>query len=360
MSDDIWESFKNFNIDSLKLDDDIKECDNEEDNEDTQSIMTDATDMIDKDELNEYDKTICDDCNTPTLIYRDAKFICTKCGLEQHKLLFEEAEYRCYADSNGKGGNPERVGMPTNTLLPESSLGTLIGSRRGDNINIKRMVQYNGWHQMPYKERTFYKKCCKIRSRCTAGKLSNSIIERAIDLYYIIHKVNISRGENLNGILAACVFISCKDQKVPRSVKEVAGIFGIKLHDMTKGIKNFKETWRLAYKNGDDIVMDTSNPIDFIDRYCSNLMMPCIVRYVAEFVVVKAIMLCLVEENTAPSIAAGTIFMVCNLTNQNISKKQVAEACKTSEVTISKCFKKLYERRLDLLPQEIITQYNVV
>ena len=42
-------------------------------------------------------------------------------------------------------------------------LGTLIKHRSYDNNSIKRMVQYKS-HQMPYKERSLYKICCKIAS----------------------------------------------------------------------------------------------------------------------------------------------------------------------------------------------------
>ena len=104
----------------------------------------------------------------------------------------------------------------------------------------------------------------------------------------------------------------------------------------------------------------SSNPIDFIERYCSNLPIPKNIKYIAEFIAIKSIFKNLVDDNTAPSVAAGSIFLACNHTNQNISKKQVAIACKTSEVTISKCFKKLNEKRFELLPEDIIKEYKVI
>ena len=60
-----------------------------------------------------------------------------------------------------------------------------------------------------------------------------------------------------------------------------------------------------------------------------------------------------------PGIAAGSIFLVCSLCNQNITKKQVSKACKISEVTISKCYKKLYNERVKLFPKKAILKYNI-
>ena len=93
------------------------------------------------------------------------------------------------------------------------------------------------------------------------------------------------------------------------------------------------------------------DPINFIDRYCSPLKISQDTKYLAEYIAVKAIIESLVDDNTAPSIAAGAIFLACMIDKStNVTKKQVAESCKTSEVTISKCYKKLNDNRDKLLP----------
>jgi|TARA_B110000971_G_scaffold220748_1_gene265304 transcription initiation factor TFIIB len=335
-NDDLWDQFNNFNTE-----DGVGDTKPSELNEDLQE---------------EYG---CSNCKTFTLMYKDGQHICGVCGIVQHKRLSHEAEYRFYGDSDNKSSNPERVGLPTNYMLPESSLGTLIKHRAYDNNSIKRMVQYNSWHQMPYKERSLYKICCRIANRSKMNGLPTIIIERAKEFYNTIRDVNISRGDNRDGIIAACVYFACKDENVPRSSKEIAGYFNIKLQDMTRGIKKFRDNWRLANNTDDILKSDSSNPIDFIERYCSNLPIDVNIKHISEFIAIKSIFCNLVNDNTSPSIAAGAIFLACTVTNQNITKKQVAEACKTSEVTISKCFKKLNNRKLDLLPKQIKLDYNI-
>lgn len=373
----VWGCFKSFDDKASLILDETNDSDFEDDSKDnldedepisistqinSNDVFDDTVDEKTADDMYELDDFVgdiyaCIDCKTYSLIYTEGQYVCTKCGLMQHKILSEGVEYRNYADSN-KSSNPERVGMPTNEMLPESSLGTLI-SQRNTNNNIKRMVQYNSWHQMPYKERSLYKICCKITSKAKRCGLPNIIIERAKEFYNIIKDVNISRGNNRDGLIAACVYFACKDEKVPRSHKEIANVFEIRLQDMTKGIKNFREIWRIAKNSNDKISAEISNPIDYIDRYCSNLNASMEIKHIAEFIAVKSIMNNLVDDNTSPSIAAGSIFLACIITNQNITKKQVADACKTSEVTISKCFKKLNEKKLELLPKTVIFKYNV-
>ena len=154
----------------------------------------------------------CEECKTFTLVYQDGQHVCSNCGLIQQKKLSHDAEYRFYGENDNKMSNPERVGMPANYMLPQSSLGTLISQRSFDKQHIKRMVQYNSWSQMPYRERSLYKTCCLISNRCKMHGLPSVIIDRAQDFYNTIKDVNISRGDNRDGLIAACVYYACKDR----------------------------------------------------------------------------------------------------------------------------------------------------
>lgn len=316
--------------------------------------------IVKKPDNNNIEKDFCEFCNTNTLAYDDGQLYCVKCGIFQQKRLNHNVEYRYYGDSDNKSSNPERVGMPTNHLLPQSSLGSLIGyNYKNKSYNFRKMVQYNSWNAMPYKERSQWKVYSDITTKCKKGGLPSIIIEESKSYYKIISETSISRGSNRQGIIAACVFQACKKIKVPRSSKEIADIFGIEMQDMTHGIKRFKEIWRLSDSN--KLKIRTSNPLDYIDRFCSNLSLPTDIKHIAEFIAVKS-KTCisnLVEDNTSPSIAAGSIYLACSVCNQNITKRQVSIACKISEVTIAKCYKKLYQNRDKVLPKAACIKYNI-
>ena len=49
----------------------------------------------------------------------------------------------------------------------------------------------------------------------------------------------------------------------------------------------------------------------------------------------------LVNDNTPPSMAAGCIYLYIKDVGYDIHKKDIADVCKISEVTINKCYKKL-------------------
>ena len=84
-------------------------------------------------------------------------------------------------------------------------------------------------------------------------------------------------------------------------------------------------------------------------------------KYIAEIVSIKSITskYNIVSDNTAPSISAGSIYLVCILFNYNITKKNISDISKISEVTISKCYKKLNMYKNILLPKSILLQLNM-
>ena len=64
----------------------------------------------------------------------------------------------------------------------------------------------------------------------------------------------------------------------------------------------------------------------------------------------------LVSKCIPPSVAAGSIYLVCYLLNINISKKDISDTCKISEVTISKCYKELLKYHKYIIPLEVKEQ----
>ena len=123
---------------------------------------------------------------------------------------------------------------------------------------------------------------------------------------------------------------------------------------MTKGCKKFDEIINLNICNNKFISNTSTKSIDFIHRFCSKLNIGNNIYKICEHVCIKAEEYNLVSKCIPPSIATGSIFLVCYLLNIKISKKEISTICKISEVTISKCYKKLYSYHEYLFPEEIL------
>jgi len=266
--------------------------------------------------------------------------ICSVCKNTISNIV-EGPEWRYYGASDTKNSNPTRCGMPINELLPQASSGTSI-STRGGGVEMHRVRRFQQWNGIPYKERSLLKVFQEISEKCKKADIPEIIIKEAQSLYSVISSTKISRGSNRKGIIAACVYFSCKDSSVPRSVNEIADIFDIKNTILTKGCKQFKEIIQMNKLNVNRINDSNSIKIDdFIDRFCSKLNLTSDNIKIIKQLSCKSQNLNLINENTPPSMAAGCIYLFIKENDIDIGKSDISEVCKISEVTINKCYKKL-------------------
>jgi transcription initiation factor TFIIB len=302
------------------------------------------------DEITEIDlsaKTTCCDDIKNHLIFQGV-ITCSKCNNTVTNIM-EQPEWRYYGSQDTKSSDPTRCGMPVNQLLPESSVGTTISYRGARTHKMNKLRKYQQWNGVPYKERSLLKVFEEIGRVCKKGDLPTIIINEANSLYKIVSTTKISRGANRKGIIAACVYFSCKINKVPRSTNEISHIFHISIPVMTRGVKKFQEIMQLNKVDINRIhCTDTITMDDFIDRFCNKLELTS-----EDVIQIKDIsklsqMYNLVNENTPPSMAAGCIYLYIKESNIDIHKHIIADICKISEVTVNKCYKKLepYKKRL--------------
>lgn len=351
MSDDIWEL-----LDSLKV-----KCDSER-----QEVVAEAKDVATSSSSRQANSrrhrntepveeqtqsNVCDFCSSTDIILEDGNYFCKGCNSITSRFIDSNAEWRYYGAEDSKSTDPTRCGMPVNNLLPESSLGSIIGNKMNESYDMRLIRKYHMWNSMTYKERTLYNIFDNITLNATNSGISNSIIEEAKMFYKKVSESKITRGENRSGLIASSIYMSCKSNKVPRSTKEIAKMFNIKITTMTKGCKKFRDIMKMN--------LESTKAEDFIQRFSSKLNLTIEIRDLCRHIVDKADELNIVSENTPPSIAAGSIYLCICLCNLDITKKDLSLACGISQVTLTKCYKKLYMYRAHLFPKDAIIKYKI-
>ena len=280
----------------------------------------------------------CDNCKHTHLICDAAGYCCPKCGVIKTDVDVHMNE-KSYKQTNSNTIKLQsRTGQATNPLLPKSSLGSSISSKRRYDNSMRNMCRYHKWNSMPYKERSLWQVFNQIQRKASQGGISSVLIQDAKEIYTNISKVNISRGANRRGLIAACVYMACKRHDVPRSAKEMAHIFDLKVSELTRGTKklmNIMNTHKI------DSIFSIVHASDFVERFCSSLDVTDVHVDIIKKVCERVTKSNVVDSNTPPAIAAGCIFLVSQYLRLNIHKKDISAACKISEVTVGKCYKTL-------------------
>lgn len=303
------------------------------------------------DSKNSADEDVCEFCGAASVILEEGNYICKTCHTLTNRFIDSNAEWRYYGAEDSKSTDPTRCGMPVNELLPDSSLGSVISNKMNESYDMRKIRKYHMWNSMSYKDRALFQIFENITINASQSGITPSIIEEAKTLYKTAAETKITRGDNKSGLIASSIYMSCKINKVPRSTKEIAKMFKIKVTTMSKGCKKFLDVVKLD--------LDSTSPKDFIQRFASKLNLSLEIRDLSKYIVQKADELNIASENTPPSVAAGAIYLCIILCNLGISKKDLSVACGISPVTITKCYKKLYDYRGKLLPKEAILKYHV-
>lgn len=293
-------------------------------------------------------KEKCFNCEEFDYLINDGEMIvCTNCGVENNRIIDYNPEWRFYgSDDNKRSSDPNRCGMPTNQIISESSLSTVI---TGHGFEVYRKL--NSWNGLTYKEKSLISIINKIAQKASVGNVPQSIIDATMKMYQIISKDYIKRGTSRESLIAACFFNALKDNNLIRSNEEVAKLFDIKSKKLSKGCNEFAE---LMFAKDKDYVkkMRPIEPKDLIERFCS------IMDLDEKFITIGARISILVDklgicqENNPKSIAVGCIYFMSQNYDLGFNKKEIADQCHTSEVTVSNTYNQMTKFKKYLLPKE--------
>ena len=308
------------------------------------------------------EREYCDTCKSMLNITDEGFVACTnsKCGIIYKDTVDQSAEWRFYGADDNHNSDPTRCGLPINPLLKESSYGCKVICPSKSSYEMKKIRRYTDWQSMPYKEKSQYDEFQRITILAQNSGIPKMIIDDAMIYHKKISEAKTFRGCNRDGIIAATIYISCRINDYPRTAKEIATMFHLDNTSATKGCKNATSIINEiehTMANEDKTLFSKTTPSSFIERYCSKLGINNELTLVCKFIAMIIEKKDLIPENTPHSIAAGIVYYVAQLCNLNICKRKVKIVSEISEVTINKCYKKLEQLNMELIPKKIIGKY---
>jgi transcription initiation factor TFIIB len=309
------------------------------------------------------ERELCERCES-SLAFSDEGFLtCTNqlCGIIYKDIVDQSAEWRYYGADDNQHSDPTRCGMPISNLLEESSYGCKVLCFGGTSYEMRKIRRYTDWQSMPYKEKAQYDEFQKITIMSQNAGIPKLIIDDAIQYHKKISEYELLfRGDNRDGILAACIYISCRINNFPRTAKEIAIIFHLDVNSATKGCKNAISIINEIEKdlnNNEKTSFCKTKPEAFIERYCSKLNINSELTRLCKFISIKIENNGLMLENTPHSIAAGVVYFITQICNLNITKRDIKNVSEISEVTINKCYKKIEKIKEEVVPGVFLKKY---
>jgi transcription initiation factor TFIIB len=314
----------------------------------------------------------CIDCKSDDLVEQYGRYVCRNCGLANEKVIDFKQEWRYYGSEDNKSNDPSRCGIPTNELLPNSSIGSVIGFGSKESNMMRRIRNMQYWNTIPYRETSLLESFTNISVLSQNAGISSCIIEDAKFMYKKVSELKSSRRTKKEAMKAASIYLACKNKGVPRTAKEIAKIFNIdNIKIMNKTIKSFEEIWN-SVKDDNSIENDDENDdkeiqnddnqetkyksLQYLHRYCSNLNINdelydicyCLINFIEENKIL--------DTHNPLSRIAATLYYIMDKYKIDINKDNIISICDVSDVTINKCCNKLskYEDEIN----ELFSQFK--
>lgn len=295
-------------------------------------------------------ESFCPDCKKNTEVVFDhsaGDTVCYECGLvlEAHSID-ETSEWRTFANESGDN-DPVRVGGPTNPLLGDGGLTTVISKPNGVSGDFLSSSLGRWQNRGSNPDRSLIQAFKTIATMSDRLGLVATIKDRASEIYKKVEDLKSIRGRNQDAILAACLYIACRQEDRPRTVKEICSVAN---GATKKEIGRAKEyiVKQLEGEMGKSMEMGTIHAGDFLRRFCSHLGMTNQAVKAAQEAVHKSEEL---DIRRSPiSVAAAVIYMITQLSDDKKLLKDISLATGVAEGTIRNSYKDLYPYAARLIP----------
>lgn len=306
----------------------------------------------------------CKHCNSTNLINDEMGgcVVCANCGI-RHKgrVISDSSEWRSFEKKSGDNSvDPNRVGGPTNPLLGDSDLSTTIGgSRQGDWSSIAMHQDRNA---VSAKQRALISAFGNISSIASRLELSKSVIDCACEVYKQIDDSREMKGRKNQSIIGATIYIACKLEDVPRTLKELCKEMEVTKSEVSKvymRIQKLSKTSKISLRKkkrphpDDDSTQSRSKSAKFIVRFGKTLKCPNPVINAAEHVCHKVDEMALCSGKTPSAIAAAALFLCIEVHPKfHRSIDEIAFSCQVGEVALRHSFEKMNRHINDILPKD--------
>ena len=296
---------------------------------------------------------MCSICKRNDRIVTDAssgEIICSSCGAvisdkvqdisrpERRSFNLEEANVRI------------RTGVPTSIAFADMGLSTVINkydrdaSGRPLDAEMRvRMQRLRMWdlrtHNHSATDRNLIKAFNELRMLKDKLALSNAVVEKAAYIYRKIQERGLIRGRTISGIMAAAVYIACREIGTPYTLRDIAAVGNIRRKDIARNYRKMASELDLKFPNVDPMkcISRVANKGNLTENTKRQAI--CIMKEVLENQISTG--------KDPMGIAASVLYISCLKTGEDKTQAHIAKASGVTEVTIRNRYKELKNKLLN-------------
>ncbi len=275
------------------------------------------------------------------------EILCASCGavvLEKVEDVGPEQRSFTMEDYNSKS----RTGHGSTLSIHDKGLSTIIGTKDTDAFGnrlssdmrtiFQRLRTWDSRSRTSNEGRNFKSAFAILEMLQSRLELSDAIKERTAYLYRKAVSQRMTSGRRIVGILAASLYVACRELDAPRTIDDIARAANLKVKELSRDYRILAT--RL------DLHPESYDATEFVSRISASIGISEKSKRLALKLLQKIKEKGMSDGRNPVSLAATAIFLAVQMTGEQKTQRDIAKASKVSSVTIrnvSKIIKKSLE-----------------
>jgi len=296
-------------------------------------------------------KLICRDCKdpVPNIVedFAQGDLICGNCGLVLgNRIIDTRSEWRTFANDDG-GSDPSRIGAVSDPLMGGTTMeSTVIGGKDGGTGTANEYNRIHGKVTNQRSEKALVSAFKEIQVMSERIGLSKIVVDSAKQLYKKVDEEKLLKGKAQDAIMAACIYIGCREQNLTRTFKEICALTKVSKKEIGRCYKALQPLFENPVQK---ISIDA-----YISRFASNLGLDNDVQKASLQLANKVMDLGVLAGKSPISLVSACLFYISSMSKVPVSAKDIAETAGCTEGTLKNAYRILYTNRKDLPVDEKI------
>lgn len=237
-------------------------------------------------------------------------------------------------------------------------LDTVISFKDGGSGIARELQRAASRSSASRSERNLLQAFREIASFCDQFSLPKTISDIAKQLYKRSDEEKLLRGKPLDAVIAACIFIACRQAHVPRTFREICTLTHVSKKTLGQCYKALEAAFNLspgATAKAAAVSEDShAGPERLLPRFVNHLDLPPNFESICAEVIKEGRSLHIADGRSPTSIIAGAIYFTCHLLGKSKSTRDISHVIGVSEGTIKLVYRLYYAQRDKLVKEEWI------
>ncbi|KAL8658332.1 MAG: hypothetical protein Q9226_001076 [Calogaya cf. arnoldii] len=296
--------------------------------------------------------------------------ICGSCGLVLgDRIVDTRSEWRTFTNDDQNNDDPSRVGDGANPLLNGAQLQTDIAFVSGASAKSRDLSRAQNKATHDKSTKTLLAAYKEIGSLCDGIGIPKNVSDTAKHLFKITIDENAFRGKSQDTVIAGCIFIACRQCKVPRTFREIFDLTKVSKPEIGRVFKalekffngrNEKTNAAIVqaggipdpHGSGFNATVESTTPKDLCLRFCSQLNLSQKCTTLSQDIAIRAESTGDLAGRSPISTAAACIYMASYLAGEGRSAKDVSIVAGVSDGTIRNAYKLMLPNKERLVKPE--------